>query len=123
MNPKSMVWLSVVLSAVAQVFLKHGLNRIARRSDGASLLPPLLLLAALGEIWVWLWGLSFVVATGLWLLGVQRLDLSYAFPLLSIGYILVNLLSTLVFRERVDGMRWAAVAIISVGVTLIAASN
>ncbi len=122
MSPKIMVWLSVLLSAVAQVFLKHGLNRIARRNQGTRMLPAPLLLAAAGEGWVWLWGLSFVIATALWLLGVQRLDLSYAFPLLSIGYILVNLLSMLLFRERVDSMRWVAVAIISVGVILIARS-
>jgi drug/metabolite transporter (DMT)-like permease len=122
MSPKLMVWLSVLLSAVAQVFLKHGLNRIARRNQGTRLLPAPLLLAVAGEGWVWLWGFSFVIATALWLLGVQRLDLSYAFPLLSIGYILVNLLSVLLFRERVDGMRWVAVAIISLGVILIAGS-
>jgi drug/metabolite transporter (DMT)-like permease len=63
-----------------------------------------------------------VAATGLWLLGVQRLDLSYAFPLLSLGYILVNILSMAFFRERVDHMRWLAVAIISLGVVLIAQS-
>jgi drug/metabolite transporter (DMT)-like permease len=122
MSPKVMVWVSVLLSAVAQVFLKHGLNRVARRNCGITPQPAALLLGVLGERWVWLWGLSFVAATGLWLLGVQRLDLSYAFPLLSLGYILVNLLSILMFRERVDGMRWVAVAVISLGVILIAAS-
>jgi drug/metabolite transporter (DMT)-like permease len=122
MSPKTLVWLSVVLSAVAQVFLKHGLNRIARRNRGPRLTRLCLLVGVLGEVWVWLWGLSFVVATAMWLLGVQRLDLSYAFPLLSVGYILVNFLSMLVFRERVDAMRWVAVVIISVGVMLIARS-
>lgn len=122
MSPKTMVWISVLLSAVAQVFLKHGLNSIAQRNPRARALPATLLLAVAGEVWVWLWGLSFIVATALWLLGVQRLDLSYAFPLLSIGYILVNFLSVLLFRERVDGMRWVAVVIISLGVILIAGS-
>jgi drug/metabolite transporter (DMT)-like permease len=122
MTPKLMVWLSVLLSAIAQVFLKHGLNRVHRRVSGASRHPAALLLAVLAESWVWLWGVSFVVATALWLMGVQRLDLSYAFPLLSLGYILVNLLSVLIFRERVYGLRWVAVAVISLGVMLIAAS-
>jgi undecaprenyl phosphate-alpha-L-ara4N flippase subunit ArnE len=122
MSPKFMVWVSVLLSAVAQVFLKHGLNRVTGRNHGTLRHPAALPLAVLGEPWVWLWGVSFVVATALWLLGVQHLDLSYAFPLLSAGYILVNLLSLLFFRERVDGLRWAAVAIISLGVVLIAAS-
>ena len=122
MNPKAMIWLSVVLSAGAQVFLKHGLNRIRDRRQGMPASSLSLIIAVFGEAWVWLWAASFVAATGLWLLGVQRLDLSYAFPLLSLGYILVNLLSMILFRERVDGMRWLAVAIISVGVILIARS-
>jgi drug/metabolite transporter (DMT)-like permease len=117
-----MIWLSVVLSAGAQVFLKHGLNRIRDRRQGMPASSLSLIIAVFGEAWVWLWAASFVAATGLWLLGVQRLDLSYAFPLLSLGYILVNLLSMILFRERVDGMRWLAVAIISVGVILIARS-
>ena len=122
MNPKTMVWLSVVLSAIAQVSLKHGLNHVKLRIQrrGASALSRVSAVAQ--EIWVWLWGACFIVATGLWLLGVQRLDLSFAFPLLSVGYILVNLLSMLLFRERVDGMRWLAVMIICVGVILIARS-
>lgn len=122
MNPKAMIWLSVALSAGAQVFLKHGLNRIRDRRAGMPASPLSLIVAVFGEGWIWLWGASFVVATGLWLLGVQRLDLSYAFPLLSLGYILVNLLSMVLFRERVDGMRWLAVGIISLGVIIIARS-
>lgn len=122
MSPRTMIWLSVLLSAVAQVFLKHGLNRVTRRRVGGPSHPAALLLAVATESWIWLWGLSFVAATALWLLGLQRLDLSYAFPLLSIGYILVNLLSMFFFKERVDGMRWIAVAIISLGVILIAGS-
>jgi drug/metabolite transporter (DMT)-like permease len=122
MSPKVMIWASVLLSAVAQVFLKHGMNRLKRRNNGAQSPPLALILAVASEGWVWLWGACFVVATALWLLAVQRLDLSYAFPLLSVGYILVNLLSVLFFRERVDGMRWLAVGIISVGVVLIAGS-
>jgi multidrug transporter EmrE-like cation transporter len=122
MNAKTMVWLSVVLSAVAQVSLKHGLNHIKLRmeSRGASALSLVSALAL--EIWVWLWAACFIVATCLWLLGVQRLDLSFAFPLLSVGYILVNLFSMLLFREHVDGMRWLAVMIICVGVIFIARS-
>lgn len=122
MNPKAMVWISVVLSAVAQVFLKHGLNGLKRRISEVQCSPFALVLAVARNEWVWLWGACFVVATVLWLLAVQRLDLSYAFPLLSIGYILVNVLSFVFFHERVDRIRWLAVLIISAGVALIAGS-
>jgi undecaprenyl phosphate-alpha-L-ara4N flippase subunit ArnE len=74
------------------------------------------------EPWIWIWAGSFCVAAVLWLLGVQYLDLSYAFPLLSCGYVLVTLLSIIVFKERVGALRWLAVGIISAGVALIAGS-
>jgi len=122
MSPKAMVWLSVVLSAVAQVFLKHGLNCVKARMTRVRGTSAAVAMAVLGQGWIWLWAACFVAATGLWLLAVQRLDLSYAFPLLSVGYILVNVLSMVFFRERVDEMRWLAVAIISLGVVLIAQS-
>ena len=59
---------------------------------------------------------------GLWLGGLQKLDLSYAYPLVSVGYVLVTLLSAVVVHERVDGRRWLAVGVISLGVILIAGS-
>lgn len=121
MNPKLMIWFSVVLSAVAQIFLKHGLNRVqsntTRRGGVAGTL-----FGIASQGFIWLWGMSFVVATGLWLLGLQRLDLSYAYPLISFGYVLVSMLSLLFFRERVDRNRWFAIAVISLGVLLIAGS-
>jgi multidrug transporter EmrE-like cation transporter len=120
MNPRAMIWISVTLSALAQVFLKQGLNGLKRRTSSGGVVD--LALGVVQQGWIWLWGVSFVLATALWLLGLQKLQLSYAYPLLSIGYILVNLLSTVVFRERVDGMRWVAVGIISAGVVLIASS-
>jgi len=121
MNAKLMIWLSVILSAVAQLLLKQGLNQVRGR-NGAGSSPMALIFAVATQVWVWLWGACFVFATALWLLGLQKLDLSYAYPLLSVGYILVNVLSAIFFNERVDRMRWIAVAVISVGVVLIAGS-
>ena len=120
MNPKMMIWVSVVLSGLAQIFLKHGLNRVQRKITAPGVVATTKTIAR--EIYIWLWALSFVFATGLWLLGLQSLELSYAYPLISFGYVLVSLLSLLFFGERVDRHRWLAIAIISVGVVLIAGS-
>jgi undecaprenyl phosphate-alpha-L-ara4N flippase subunit ArnE len=119
MNPKMMVWISVALSAVAQLFLKRGLTNVqSRRAAGIASV----VIGIVCEPLIWLWGISFVAAMGLWLAGLQKLDLSYAYPLVSIGYILVTVLSFFLFKERVDGRRWIAVAVISCGVILIAGS-
>jgi undecaprenyl phosphate-alpha-L-ara4N flippase subunit ArnE len=123
MSPKLMIWGSVLLSAVAQIFLKHGLSRVqTERAAGAKKGALNLLTGITTQSSIWLWGACFVVATGLWLLGLQKLELSYAYPLVSFGYVLVSLLSLVFFRERVDRQRWLAVVVISVGVFLIASS-
>jgi drug/metabolite transporter (DMT)-like permease len=121
MNPKLMIWASVCLSGVAQICLKHGLNRI-RASSPTFRRPAVMALNVACQPFVWAWGICFVLATILWLLGLQKLELSYAYPLVSFGYVLVNLLSAFFFHERVDRNRWVAVAVICLGVVLIAGS-
>jgi undecaprenyl phosphate-alpha-L-ara4N flippase subunit ArnE len=121
MNPKAMIWISVALSAVAQIFLKRGLCNFQASQAGS---PNLFRLATgiVSQPFIWLWGICFVAAMGLWLGGLQKLDLSYAYPLVSVGYVLVTILSAMVVHERVDRWRWLAVGIISLGVILIAGS-
>jgi undecaprenyl phosphate-alpha-L-ara4N flippase subunit ArnE len=62
------------------------------------------------------------VAMMLWLAGLSKLDLSYAYPLVSVGYVLVTFLSAVLFHEEVNAQRWLAVAVISSGVVLVAGS-
>ena len=121
MSPKLMIWASVVLSALAQICLKHGLNQMRHSASQRKGVVGMAINVAI-QPFVWMWGFCFVAATGLWLLGLQKLELSYAYPLVSFGYVLVNLLSAFFFHERVDRNRWLAVAVICVGVVLIAGS-
>lgn len=121
MSPKLMIWASVVLSAVAQVFLKEGMSRLQRQVQGESTVATLAM-GVVRQSFVWLWAGSFIAATVLWLVGLRHLELSYAYPLVAAGYVLVSLLSAFFFHERVDGNRWMAVAVICCGVMLIAGS-
>jgi len=121
MSAKLMIWISVVLSALAQICLKHGLTRMQARANQNKGIPTLVL-GVISEVSVWLWGACFVLATVLWLLGLQKLELSYAYPLVSFGYVLVSILSALLFHERVDRNRWLAIAVLSIGVILISGS-
>ena len=121
MTPKVMIWTSVVLSALAQIFLKQGLSSLQKGSGSRKGVLGLAF-GIMRQPFIWMWLLSFVAATGLWLLGLQKLELSYAYPLVSFGYVLVNLLSWMFFQEKVDRNRWAAVVVISMGVWMIAGS-
>jgi len=110
MTPSSALWLSIVLGSFAQIFLKKGVTRNAKASGGY--------LALLRSAWVWLWAVCFFIATALWLVALSRIQLSYAFPLLSSGYVIVALLSTFFLKERISWMRWLAILVISLGIAV-----
>jgi drug/metabolite transporter (DMT)-like permease len=119
MGPKILILISVVLSGLAQVSLKKGMIHVRER-DTCGVWK--LATAVFIERFVWLWGFSFVIATSLWLVGLQKVDLSYAYPLVSLGYVLVTVLAAKFFGEKIDRSRWTAILIICAGVMAIANS-
>ena len=50
---------------------------------------------------------------------LASLELSLAYPTVSLGYVLVILMSKIIFRETVTPSRWTAALIISAGVVLV----
>jgi len=120
MSPKLMIWISVSLSALAQIFLKQGVSKLQLTRNGGGIVA--LAFGMVRQFYIWLWGICFVLATALWLLGLQKLELSYAYPLVAFGYVIVNVLSAVFFHESVDRNRWIAVVVIGLGVMVIASS-
>jgi len=66
--------------------------------------------------------LTFVVSTGSHLLVLSRVDLSFAYPFLSLAYVVVTVYAYLVFKEDVNLYRVAGVALICLGTILISRS-
>jgi multidrug transporter EmrE-like cation transporter len=62
-----------------------------------------------------LYGLSAV----LWVVLLSKLDLSVAYPALSLGYILILLISVFFLGEQVSLARFAAVLLIMAGIFLL----
>lgn len=116
MSPLTALWLSIGLSACAQVFLKRGVGHQQIAGGTRSYL------ALVRSGWVWAWGVCFVFATALWMTAISTMQVSYAFPLLSISYLAVAVLSIVFLKEKVPVSRWAAIAVIMLGVALIFSS-
>jgi drug/metabolite transporter (DMT)-like permease len=109
------LWVSIALNGLAQVLLKKGVGHSADGSTTGKWW-----MSLLRNGWVWSWGLSFVAATALWLIALAKLDISYAFPLLSTSFIFVAILSRLFLKEVISWRRWLSILVISLGVILIA---
>jgi drug/metabolite transporter (DMT)-like permease len=62
----------------------------------------------------------YVAATVLWLYILSRAELSAAYPLQSLCYILAALIGLFVFKEDVSLMKWAGLVLISAGAFFVA---
>lgn len=65
---------------------------------------------------------AIVIGTLLWLYVLYEMEVSRAFPFLSLGSVVVVAVSRLFLGEHVSLHRWAGVLLITVGITLVAQS-
>jgi|SRR6267142_2364568 len=110
------LWASIILNGLAQVLLKKGVGH----SNDSQSTSAQWWMSLLTNGWVLSWGISFVVATALWLIALSKLDISYAFPLLSTSFIFVAIISRVFLKEVISWPRWASILVITLGVILIA---
>ncbi len=111
----------IFLGVIAQLSLKNGMNQIRVESFRKEKL--FLLLKKLGfNRWIvfgfFLYGFSML----LWLVILSKLELSYAYPMVSLGYFFVALGSIIFFKEKISWQRWVSIAIIVVGVVVVGLS-
>ena len=127
MNPASLalILFGVFLNAVAQLLLKSGVNNVTAAIgtfafSADNILPVGMRLATQ---WPILGGLAcYVVSVVVWILGLSRVDVSVAYPLLSLGYVVNALGAWWLFGESLTPQRLAGIGIIILGVYVLARS-
>jgi len=111
----------VLLNAFAQLWLKAA-TRISGPlvATDANVMERGLKLLAVPSLWFALtaYGVSVIV----WIVGLSRVPVSQAYPLLSLGYVLNIGLAWLLFGEVPTVQRVLGVGVISAGVVLVARS-
>jgi drug/metabolite transporter (DMT)-like permease len=61
----------------------------------------------------------YAIATLLWLVVLSKEELSFAYPMLAIGYILIAIFGKIFFGENVTFVRFLGILLISIGVFLL----
>jgi multidrug transporter EmrE-like cation transporter len=64
----------------------------------------------------------YVVSLVVWVLGLSRVEVSIAYPMLSVGYVLNAVAAWYLFGEAVSATRLVGIGIIIVGVYIVARS-
>ncbi|MCC7006570.1 MAG: EamA family transporter [Ottowia sp.] len=117
----SLIFTGVILNACAQLCLKAGVNATGSIAlTRHAIWPAILKLSTQWPIAVGLlcYGLSLVV----WILGLSRTDVSLAYPMLSLGYVINAIAAWYLFGEVLSMQRIAAIGIILLGVYILARS-
>ena len=107
---------AICLGATGQIALKTGLNQLPPKPAVGTVLRSIL------TPWVFTGFLCYGLSSLLYLVALSRLDLSYAYPLVALGYVIVTVLAWRLLGETVPLMRVAGLAIICLGVLVLALS-
>src|SRR5277367_5083737 len=117
-NPYLQIFMTVLLTAAAQILLKVGADSSAGNNSVWSWLG----VAELGSGWTWLGILAFVASFGGWLYALRFLPLGLAFALTNGVHIFVPLGSWLFLHEKIGWLRGSGIATIIAGILLLAQS-
>jgi len=109
---------SVGFAIAGQILMKHGARSLTDTAIGAGFLQ-----AIITNKFVWgglsCYGLSAVT----WLMALARVDLSFAFPMLSLGFVATAVYSWAYFGERLSANRILGIGLVVLGVLFIAVSG
>ncbi len=118
--------LKLILTAVicivsAQLLLKYGLKNAAHAElelgTAVTFLTSMLL-----NPYVILGVILFIISAILWMLVLSKVELSYAYPALSLGYALAAIGAWLLFNENLSMLRIAGIIVICSGVYALSRS-
>ena len=73
----------------------------------------------LGSPWIWSVFVAAVLASMTWWAALSKLDLSYAYPFMSLSFALVFVASAVLFREPLSANRIAGLVLIMAGVVIL----
>jgi multidrug transporter EmrE-like cation transporter len=119
MKTMPLIILAAFINTAAQLLLKAGMNRIGSFSFSWANVWPISLQVATNPFI--LGGLVFYVfAVVVWLLVLSRTEVSVAYPLVSIAYILNAIAAYYIFGEDFSLMKILGIGVIILGVYLLA---
>ncbi len=116
-----LILVGVLLNALGQLLLKAGTNAVGHfEFSGANLVPVGMKLAF--QPYIVTGVVCYLVSLVVWLMALSRVEVSIAYPMLSIGYVINAVAAWYLFGEAVTPLRMLGIGIIVLGVYVVARS-
>jgi drug/metabolite transporter (DMT)-like permease len=117
----SLILLDVALNVVGQLSLKFGMSKMGNFSVSLPSLTSVFARAAVNPfiiLGVFCYGTGFLV----WLVVLAKAEVSYAYPMISLGYVFTAILAWQLLGEHVTILRFVGILVTCLGVFIIARS-
>ncbi|MBM4295656.1 MAG: 4-amino-4-deoxy-L-arabinose transferase [Deltaproteobacteria bacterium] len=117
----ALILVDVVLNVAGQLSLKYGMSQLGNFAISLTTLPPVFMKAATNFhviLGLFCYGMGFMV----WLIVLAKAEVSYAYPMISLGYVFTAILAKVLFGEAVTLTRMGGILITCLGVFIIARS-
>jgi drug/metabolite transporter (DMT)-like permease len=109
---------TVILNATSQLLMKTGMGQVGQAEFSASRTAGLLVRAATNP-WIVLGLVTMTVSMGTHLMSLSRFDVSFAFPFLSLAYVIVALYGHFVLGETLNPARIVGIGTILLGTVIL----
>lgn len=117
-----LILFTVLANAVAQIMLKKGMLSIGASSMDGNAAGDFITKTIFNPF-VFFGVCMYVAAMLAHLVVLSKIDVSLAYPFLSLAYVVVAAYAYFFFQENVSGLRMAGIALICFGTVLIAQSH
>jgi multidrug transporter EmrE-like cation transporter len=115
-----LILFTVLTNACAQIMLKKGMLGLGPVTLEAGLVQTVFKIVF--NPWVFLGLVMFVVSMASHLIVLSKVELSFAYPFLSLAYVVVAAYAYFIFKEDVNALRIAGIGFICFGTILISRS-
>ena len=113
---------TIFFTVYGQIVLKWRINDIGVLPDGGMGEKVLFLFKVLFDPWVFSGFLAAFVASFFWMAAMTKFDISYAYPFMSSAFVLVFLLSVVLFHEPVTWQKVIGLVLIVAGIIVTSRS-
>ena len=114
-----LIFLVVFMSSLGQLAMKQGMTEVGRIGDLGSLLHPAMLIMILTNRYVFAGIFLHAVGVIFWLGALSTLDVSYVYPLASLGYVITAVFAYIFLNEEIVFLRASGILLVVLGSYLI----
>ena len=118
----TLVLICVLAGAAGQILWKEGMSNLGRINGIGDLLQVKTVWDIFTNKYIILGIILYAISVFLWLGAMSTLDVSFMYPLLSLGYIVTAILALVFIGENITLLRWAGIVVIIAGCFMITKS-